>query len=73
MARGVGEAGDFRKVGFVRILHPDESQRLKLNVEMQRRLGVNVRMPGREDLREIERDWVCRVPPIKAECEYKDD
>jgi glycine/D-amino acid oxidase-like deaminating enzyme len=54
----VGEAGDFRKLGFVRIVHPDESQCLKLNLEMQRRLGVNVQMPGREDLREIEPDWV---------------
>jgi hypothetical protein len=45
----VGEAGDFRKIGFVRIVHPDESQRLKLNVEVQWRLGVKVQMTGRED------------------------
>src|SRR5229473_1906346 len=54
----VGEAGDFRKIGFVRIVHPNESQRLKLNVEMQRRLGVNVRLISREELKEIEPDWV---------------
>jgi sarcosine oxidase subunit beta len=54
----VGEAGDFRKTGFVRIVHPNESERLKLNVEMQRRLGVNVQLVGREELKEIEPDWV---------------
>jgi sarcosine oxidase, subunit beta len=54
----VGEAGDFRKTGFVRIVHPNESQRLKLNVGMQRRLGVNVQLISREELKEIEPDWV---------------
>ena len=38
----VGEPGDFRKTGFVRIVHPGESERLKQNVAMQRKLGVNV-------------------------------
>jgi sarcosine oxidase, subunit beta len=54
----VGEAGDFRKTGFVRIVHPNESQRLKLNVGMQRGLGVNVQLISREELKEIEPDWV---------------
>jgi sarcosine oxidase subunit beta len=54
----VSEAGDFRKTGFVRIVHPNEIQRLKLNVEMQQRLGVNVQLIGREQLKEIEPDWV---------------
>jgi len=54
----VGEPGDFRKTGFVRIVHPHEIERLKLNVEMQRRLGVNVQQIGREELRELEPDWV---------------
>ena len=31
----VGAPGDFRKTGFVRIVHPNETARLKLNVEMQ--------------------------------------
>ena len=31
----VGEEGDFRKTGFVRIVHPGETERLKQNVEMQ--------------------------------------
>ena len=38
----VGEEGDFRKTGFVRIVHPGETERLKLNVELHRKLGVNV-------------------------------
>jgi sarcosine oxidase subunit beta len=54
----MGEAGDFRKIGFVRIVHPHENQRLKLNLEMQRKLGVNVHLLGREELRKIEPDWV---------------
>ena len=38
----VDEPGDFHKTGFVRIVHPSESERLKSNVEMQEKLGVNV-------------------------------
>jgi glycine/D-amino acid oxidase-like deaminating enzyme len=53
----VGEPGDFRKTGFVRIVHPNESARLKANVEMQRKLGVNVRLISRAELRELEPDW----------------
>jgi sarcosine oxidase subunit beta len=34
----VGEPGDFRKTGFVRIVHPHEVARLQRNVEMQRQL-----------------------------------
>src|SRR5579863_5878583 len=36
----VGAPGDFRKTGFVRIVHPNETERLKQNVEMQRGLGA---------------------------------
>ena len=32
----VGQEGEFRKTGFVRIVHPGETERLKQNVEMQR-------------------------------------
>jgi glycine/D-amino acid oxidase-like deaminating enzyme len=53
----VGQPGDFRKTGFVRIVHPNETERLKLNVEMQRRLGVNVELIDGHQLREIEPDW----------------
>ena len=53
----VGEEGDFRKTGFVRIVHPGESGRLQQNVEMQRRLGVNVKLIDRSELKELEPDW----------------
>jgi sarcosine oxidase subunit beta len=53
----VGEEGDFRKTGFVRIVHPGETERLKQNVEMQRKLGVNVKLMDRVELRELEPDW----------------
>jgi len=53
----VGEAGDFRKTGFVRIVHPGETERLKQNVEMQRKLGVNVKLIDRHQLKELEPDW----------------
>lgn len=54
----VGEPGDFRKTGFVRIVHPDETTRLKSNVEMQRKLGVKVQLITREELKELEPDWL---------------
>ena len=53
----VGSEGDFRKTGFVRIVHPDESERLKQNVEMQRKLGANVKLIDRAELKQLEPDW----------------
>jgi sarcosine oxidase subunit beta len=53
----VGGEGDFRKTGFVRIVHPGETERLKQNVEMQRKLGVNVELVDRAQLKELEPDW----------------
>jgi sarcosine oxidase, subunit beta len=53
----VGTEGDFRKTGFVRIVHPGEGDRLKQNVEMQRKLGVNVKLIDRHELKELEPDW----------------
>ena len=53
----VGEEGDFRKTGFVRIVHPGEGDRLKQNVEMQHKLGVNVKLIDRVELKELEPDW----------------
>jgi hypothetical protein len=50
----VGAPGDFRQTGFVRIVHPDESERLKLNVDLQRRLGVEVLLIGQDELKELE-------------------
>ncbi len=52
-----GSTGDFRKTGFVRIVHPNETARLKLNVEMQRKLGVTVHLIGKQDLQQLEPDW----------------
>ena len=53
----VGQEGDFRKTGFVRIVHPGETARLKQNVEMQRKLGVNVKLIDRIELKVLEPDW----------------
>src|SRR6202795_1757531 len=53
----VGEEGDFRKTGFVRMVHPGETDRLKQNVEMQRALGANVKLIDRVELKELEPDW----------------
>jgi sarcosine oxidase, subunit beta len=53
----VGAPGDFRRTGFVRIVHPNETGRLKLNVEMQRRLGANVQLIDNLQLQELEPDW----------------
>jgi glycine/D-amino acid oxidase-like deaminating enzyme len=53
----VGESGEFRKTGFVRIVHPGESEALKQNVAMQRNLGANVQLIDRHQLKELEPDW----------------
>ena len=53
----VGAPGDFRRTGFVRIVHPNETARLKLNVEMQRKLGANVLLIDKVQLRELEPNW----------------
>lgn len=53
----VGTPGDFRKTGFVRIVHPNETARLKLNVEMQRTLGARIDLIDQHQLRELEPDW----------------
>jgi sarcosine oxidase, subunit beta len=62
----VGESTLFQKTGFVRIVHPNETERLKLNVEMQRGLGVNVSLISREDLHELEPDWVVNEVELAA-------
>ncbi|MGP0017310.1 MAG: NAD(P)/FAD-dependent oxidoreductase [Candidatus Sulfotelmatobacter sp.] len=53
----IGQPGDFRKTGFVRIVHPHETERLKRNVAMQRRLGANVELIDKNNLHELEPDW----------------
>ena len=54
----VGATSLFQKTGFVRIVHPNETEQLRRNVEMQRELGVNVRLISQVELRELEPDWV---------------
>ena len=54
----VGEPGDFRKTGFVRIVHPNESNRLRRNVEMQRSLGARVELLDRQHLHALEPEWL---------------
>lgn len=53
----VGKPGEFRKTGFVRLVHPNETERLKLNVEMQRKLGAKVELLDRHELHVVEPDW----------------
>jgi sarcosine oxidase subunit beta len=53
----VGAPGDFRRTGFVRIVHPNEISRLQWNVEMQRKIGVTVELIDKHQLHELEPDW----------------
>ncbi len=62
----VSEEGDFRKTGFVRIVHPGETEQLKQNVEMQRKLGVNVKLIDRVELKELEPDWAVNEVELAA-------
>ena len=71
----VGAPGDFRKTGFVRIVHPHETERLKLNVEMQRNLGATVELIDRKQLAELEPDWKVDEVELAAyepDCGYGD-
>jgi len=62
----VGEEGAFRKTGFVRIVHPNERERLKANVEMQRALGAHVELIDRRQLHELEPDWAVEEVELAA-------
>ena len=62
----VGEPAEFRKTGFVRIVHPQESDRLRCNVEMQRKLGVNVELIDRQQLHALQPDWSVEDVDIAA-------
>lgn len=53
----VGESPLFHKTGFLRIVHPGETELLRRNVEMQRALGVNVRLISKQELRDLCPDW----------------
>lgn len=53
----VGAPGDFRTTGFVRIVHPNDTENLKRNVDWQRRIGVEVMLIGQDELKELQPDW----------------
>ena len=53
----VGQPGDFHKTGFVRIVHPRETEQLRRNVEMQRSVGATVELVDKGQLHELEPDW----------------
>jgi glycine/D-amino acid oxidase-like deaminating enzyme len=53
----VGEPDLFHKTGFVRIVHANETVRLRRNVEMQQQLGVNARLIDRNQLRDLAPEW----------------
>ena len=52
-----GAPGDFRRTGFVQLVPEKDIGSLKANVEMQRRLGVNVEILNPDELHKIEPDW----------------
>jgi sarcosine oxidase subunit beta len=59
----VGRPGNFRKLGFVRIVPAHEAPRLAANVAMQRELGANTRLITAQELLAIEPDW--RVDDVR--------
>jgi sarcosine oxidase, subunit beta len=52
-----GQAGDFRRTGFVQLVSAQELDRLKANVRMQQEHGVKVELISAADLRRLEPDW----------------
>ena len=62
----VGRPGHFIKIGFVRIVPPNEVERMKRNVAMQRDLGANTRTITAQELKEIEPDWNVDDVPLAA-------
>lgn len=71
----VGAPGDFRQTGFVRIVHPNETEKLKRNVDLQRRVGVEVMLIGQDELKELEPDWMVddvRLAAYEPESGYGD-
>ena len=52
-----GAPGDFRRTGFVQLVPESDASLLEKNVDMQRRLGVNVEILSIDELRKLEPDW----------------
>jgi sarcosine oxidase subunit beta len=62
----VGEPGEFRKTGFVRLVPAQELPLLKANVAMQKRLGAKTEVIGLTELKELEPDWNLDDNPAAA-------
>jgi len=62
----VGRPPSFKKIGFVRLVPPNEIENLKKNVAMQRELGANTRLITPQELQEIEPDWRVDDVPLAA-------
>ena len=62
----VSRPGDFRQIGFVRIVPEGELDRLEKNVAMQREHGVDARVVTRVELSEIVPDWSLDDVPLAA-------
>jgi sarcosine oxidase, subunit beta len=62
----VGRDTHFRETGFVRIVPERDLPRLERNVAMQRERGVDARVVTREELAEIEPDWLVDDVPLAA-------
>lgn len=52
-----GAPGDFRRTGFVQLVPESDAGLLVKNVEMQRRVGVNVDILSLGELRKLEPNW----------------
>ncbi len=53
---GAGSSG-FVQTGVVRLVSPENQEKLHANVEMLERVGVNTTIVGPEELRELAPDW----------------
>jgi sarcosine oxidase, subunit beta len=53
----VGEQGEFRRTGFVRVVPREEMDCLVANVKMQKECGAKVDLITCDDLKQIEPDW----------------
>jgi sarcosine oxidase subunit beta len=62
----VGESGEFRKTGFVRLVPHDESQVLRANVDMQKSYGAKTEVIDCVELQKLEPDWNLSDGPAAA-------
>jgi len=62
----VGRPGHFIKTGFVRLVPPNEVERMKKNVAIQRALGANTSTITAQELKELEPDWNVDDVPLAA-------